>query len=131
MPVAEPLIENDAVCGVRIADQNGEPGMDIRASLTVVGDGPVGTVGRAIDAHFGVPPQFERSEWAVGCKMVVELPADSPLEPGAVFHTLGFPEPEIFGFLYVHPDRVASVGIFVPSWFQSPLRTSYRYLQHF
>ncbi|HLP78587.1 MAG TPA: 4Fe-4S dicluster domain-containing protein, partial [Candidatus Paceibacterota bacterium] len=38
--------------------------------------------------------------------------------------------PEIFGFLYVHPDRVASLGIFVPSWFDSPARTAYRYLQH-
>ncbi len=38
--------------------------------------------------------------------------------------------PEIFGFLYVHPDRVASLGIFVPSWFDSPVRTAYRYLQH-
>ena len=31
------------------------PGMDIRAALTVVGDGPVGAVGRGIDAHFGLP----------------------------------------------------------------------------
>ena len=30
----------------------------------------------------------------------------------------------------VHPDRVASVGIFVPSWFDSPVRNAYRYLQH-
>src|SRR5208283_5717683 len=29
-----------------------------------------------------------------------------------------------------HPDRVASLGIFVPSWFDSPVRTAYRYLQH-
>ena len=48
-----------------------------------------------------------------------------------MFHTFGYPEPEIFGFFYVHPDRVATVGIFVPSWFASPVRTSYRYLQHF
>ena len=52
------------------------------------------------------------------------------LKPGTVLHTFGFPEPEIFGFLYVHPDRVASLGIFVPSWFDSPMRTTYRYLQH-
>ena len=50
-------------------------------------------------------------------KMVVDLPETSSLEPGTVFHTFGYPEPEIFGFLYVHPERVASVGIFVPSWF--------------
>jgi electron-transferring-flavoprotein dehydrogenase len=63
-------------------------------------------------------------------KFVVELPENSKLPPGTVLHTLGFPEPEIFGFLYVHPDRIASLGIFVPSWFDSPVRTAYQYLQH-
>jgi electron-transferring-flavoprotein dehydrogenase len=131
MPVAEPLIEKGAVVGVRLADQNGEPGMDIRAALTVVADGPVGPVGRRLDEHFGVPPDFERNDWAVGSKMVVELPSDCPLAPGTVYHTIGFPEPDIFGFFYVHPGNLASVGIFVPSWFDSPVRTSYRYLQHY
>jgi electron-transferring-flavoprotein dehydrogenase len=64
-------------------------------------------------------------------KMVIELPEDSTLEPGTVWHTFGYPEPEIFGFLYVHPDRLVSVGIFVPSWMGDPSRTSYRYLQHY
>jgi electron-transferring-flavoprotein dehydrogenase len=64
-------------------------------------------------------------------KMVVDLPEGSTLKPGTVFHTFGYPEPEIFGFLYVHPGNVATAGIFVPSWFRSPMRTSYRYLQHF
>jgi electron-transferring-flavoprotein dehydrogenase len=31
----------------------------------------------------------------------------------------------------VHPERLASLGIFIPSWFGSPVRTAYRYLQHF
>jgi len=141
MPVAEPLIEGDAVAGVRLADQGTDlqghpeggftPGMDLRAALTVVGDGPVGAVGRKIDAHIGMPQGHESREWALGMKMVIELREDSGLEPGTVLHTIGFPEPEIFGFLYVHPERLASVGIFVPSWFRSPVRTAYRYLQHF
>ncbi|HVN22253.1 MAG TPA: hypothetical protein VMU05_25930 [Dongiaceae bacterium] len=141
MPVSEPLIENNAVCGVRLTDQgvglDGPPsdgfmpGMDVRAALTVVADGPVGAVGRKLDEHFGLPKGHEHREWALGMKMVLELREDSGLEPGSVLHTLGFPEPEIFGFLYVHPDRLASVGIFIPSWFRSPVRTAYRYLQHF
>ena len=141
MPVSEPLIENEAVCGVRLVDQgvnlDGTPGagfmrgMDVRAALTVVADGPVGAVGRKLDAHFGFPLGHEQREWALGMKMVIELREDCELAPGTVLHTLGFPEPEIFGFLYVHPDRLASVGIFVPSWFRSPVRTGYRYLQHF
>jgi electron-transferring-flavoprotein dehydrogenase len=140
-PVAGPLIENDAVRGVRLADQGTDlkgtpeagflPGMDVRAPLTVVGDGPVGAVGRQIDAHFGLPPGNHQQEWALGMKMVVELREDCELETGTVIHTFGFPEPEIFGFLYVHPERLASVGIFIPSWFRSPVRTAYRYLQHF
>ncbi len=105
--------------------------MDLHAALTVVGDGPVGAVGRKIDAQLGKPAGHESREWALGMKMVIELREDSGLEPGTVLHTIGFPEPEIFGFLYVHPDRLASVGIFIPSWFRSPVRTAYRYLQHF
>ena len=145
MPVSEPIIEptneGDAVRGIRLTDQGvgldgtpGEgfmPGMDIRAALTVVADGPVGAVGRQLDSHFGLPPGHQQREWALGMKMVVELRENSGLEPGTVLHTLGFPEPEIFGFLYVHPERLASVGIFIPSWLRSPVRTAYRYLQHY
>jgi electron-transferring-flavoprotein dehydrogenase len=140
MPVSEALIEGDAVVGVRLLDQGVDsqgnpadgymPGMDVRAALTVVGDGPVGPVGRRLDEHFGMPEGHHQRDWAVGMKMVVDLPENCPLEPGTVFHTIGYPEPEIFGFLYVYPGRVASLGIFVPTWFDSPVRTSYRYLQH-
>jgi electron-transferring-flavoprotein dehydrogenase len=140
MPVGEPLIENDAVVGVRLVDQGTDlagnptdaylPGMDVRAALTVVGDGPVGPVGRKLDEHFGMPEGHHQRDWAVGMKIVVDLPKGCRLQPGTVFHTIGYPEPEIFGFLYVYPGNVASLGIFVPSWFDSPVRTSYRYLQH-
>ena len=140
MPVAEPLVEDDRVVGVRLADQGVDrsgspedaymPGMDIRAPLTVVGDGAVGPIGQKLDEHFGMPEGHHTRDWAVGMKMVVDLPPDCELKAGTVIHTLGFPEPEIFGFLYVYPDNVASFGVFVPSWFDSPARTSYRYLQH-
>ena len=141
MPAGKALIGDGSVRGIRLVDQgvdrNGNPdagftpGMDIRAALTVVGDGPVGAVSRDIDASIGMPPGNDLREWAVGMKFVIELRPDVELQPGTVIHTFGFPEPEIFGFLYVHPGGVASVGIFVPSWFDCPVRTSYRYLQHY
>jgi electron-transferring-flavoprotein dehydrogenase len=165
-PVSGPLFAGRAVKGLRLADQgvdkHGKPaegfmaGMDVRASLTVVGDGPVGAVGQEIDKRLGLPLGHARREWALGMKMVIELPPiesnpDAPdqhalaadgvltdagdngisLKPGTVLHTFGYPEPEIFGFLYVHPDRLVSVGIFVPSWMHDPSRTAYRYLQHY
>ncbi len=139
-PVQAPLFDGDKVSGIRLSDQGVDkkgnpdaafmPGMDIHADLTVVGDGPVGYVGQQLDDFFGLPENNERKDWAVGMKMVIDLPENTTLEPGTVLHTIGYPEPEIFGFLYVHPDRVASLGIFIPSWFDNPARTSYRYLQH-
>jgi electron-transferring-flavoprotein dehydrogenase len=141
-PVAAPLFNGQSVAGIRLADQGVDksgapleenlagfmPGMDIHAQLTVVGDGPVGSIGNALDQKFKTP---ERTDWALGMKFVIELPEDTEVVPGTVWHTFGYPEPEIFGFLYVHPDRLVSVGIFVPSWQSDPSRTCYRYLQHF
>jgi electron-transferring-flavoprotein dehydrogenase len=138
-PVSAPLREGKAVTGLRLADQGVDrfgcpadgymPGMDVRAKLTVVGDGPMGQVGRALNQD-----KDKARDWALGMKFVIELPEDSESEqlaPGTVWHTFGFPEPEIFGFMYVHPDRLVSVGIFVPSWMSDPSRTVYRYLQHY
>jgi electron-transferring-flavoprotein dehydrogenase len=165
-PVSGPLFDNRSVKGLRLADQGVDkhgapgdgfmPGMDVKARLTVVGDGPVGAIGQALDDRFGLPAGHAHTEWALGMKMLIELPpdpsnphsvdkgalssdgvidshdtADAPLQSGTVWHTIGFPEPGIFGFLYVHPDNLVSVGIFVPSWLQDTPRTAYRYLQHF
>jgi electron-transferring-flavoprotein dehydrogenase len=151
-PISAPLFANRTVTGLRLADQGVDkhgapadgymPGMDVRARLTVVGDGAVGPVGQAIDQRLGMPEGHARRDWAMGMKFVIELPPDesamsdtgeqpSSLQPGTVWHTFGYPEPEIFGFLYVHPNRLVSVGIFVPSWMGDPSRTAYRYLQHF
>jgi electron-transferring-flavoprotein dehydrogenase len=137
-PVSSPLRDGEAVSGLRLADQGVDkfgypgdgymPGMDVHARLTVVGDGPVGQVGRALNK------QDSPRDWALGMKFVIELPEDSDgqgLVPGTVWHTFGYPEPEIFGFMYVHPGRLVSVGIFVPSWMGDPSRTVYRYLQHY
>ena len=139
-PVAGPIFDGERVVGVRMADQGVEkdgaqtdaymPGMDVKARLTVVADGPVGAVGRALDERFGVPKGHARNDWGVGMKAVVQLPDSCKLEPGTIIHTLGFPEPEIFGFFYVHPNRTASMGIFVAPWQDTPVRTTYRYLQH-
>jgi electron-transferring-flavoprotein dehydrogenase len=165
-PVSGPLFAGNSVVGLRLADQGVNqdgiptdgfmPGLDVRAHMTVVGDGPVGAVGQAIDQKLGLPPGRVQREWALGMKMVIELPphpsnsdapkesafvadrmlkekdtTSEPLEPGTVWHTFGYPEPEIFGFLYVHPDRLVSVGIFVPASLRDPSRTAYRYLQHY
>jgi electron-transferring-flavoprotein dehydrogenase len=91
MPASGALIENNGVSGVRLLDQGADlsgspakgfvPGMDVRAALTIVGDGPVGSVGRGLDKHFGLPEGHEIREWALGMKMVIELREDCSLKP--------------------------------------------------
>ncbi|MFC1584703.1 4Fe-4S ferredoxin [Fibrobacterota bacterium] len=140
MPAGSAIIEDGSIKGIRLVDQGTDkygkpesgymPGMDIYAAITVVGDGPVGSVGQSLNRHFGFPEGKHQRDWAVGMKAVVDLSPECSLEPGAVIHTLGFPEPEIFGFLYGLPEGKASLGIFVPSWFDNPVRNCYRYLQH-
>ncbi len=141
-PVEEVLFDDDdvSVQGVRLCDQgvnkdgtptdNYMPGMDIHAKLTVLGDGPVGSVGRKLDEKIGLPAGHHRREWALGIKFVIDLPEDCDLATGTIWHTFGYPEPEIAGFLYVHPDNIATLGILIPSTMRSPVRTGYRYLQH-
>ncbi|RME93107.1 MAG: 4Fe-4S ferredoxin, partial [Verrucomicrobia bacterium] len=106
-PVEKALLRDGRVEGVQLVDQGvnarGEPeegfmpGMEVHAALTVVADGPVGAVGRQLDEALGLPEGHHARDWAVGMKFVVDLPEDTPLQPGTVFHTFGFPEPEIFG----------------------------------
>jgi hypothetical protein len=78
------------------------PGMDIRAALTVVAMARSAPMGRDIDRRIRPARRHDQREWAVGMKFVV-IARGHDLEPGTVLHTFGFPEPEIFGFLYVHP----------------------------
>jgi len=73
MPVQEALIDDERVIGIRLTDQGVDkdglpeasfmPGMDVHAALTVVGDGPVGVVGRQLDTEFGLPEGHYRV-WA-------------------------------------------------------------------
>jgi hypothetical protein len=50
------------------------------------------------------------------------------LEPGTVFHTFGYPEPEIFGFFYVHPGPRGHGRHFRAFVVPQPHAHVYRYL---
>ena len=97
------------------------PGMDVRAALTVVGDGPVGAVGQQLDAQFGLPDGHHQREWAVGMKMVVDLPedVDARTRHGAPHVRLSRSRRSSASSTCI-PDRVASLGIFVPVVVRQP-----------
>ncbi len=92
--------ENDAVIGVRTGDKgidkegkrkaNFEPGVDLRAKVTVLGEGPRGSLTKQLVQRLGLDEGREPQVYSIGVKELWELP-DDRYPAGRVTHTLGFP----------------------------------------
>jgi len=121
-PAAELLCEEERVVGIRQRDhgidhqggrrENYQPGADVRARVTILGEGPRGSLTRQLVNRFhldGLNPQV----YAVGVKELWLVPGSSELA-GRVIHTLGYPLPsETYGggFIYYMGDDLVAVGL--------------------
>jgi electron-transferring-flavoprotein dehydrogenase len=124
-PGEDLLWEGERVAGVRTADRGldrrGEPragftpGADIRAKVTVLGEGSRGSLTKALVGRLGIDgpnPQI----YGTGIKEVWEVPPGR-IEPGEVYHTAGWPLPSSHyggGWIYGMPENRVSIG-FVPA----------------
>jgi electron-transferring-flavoprotein dehydrogenase len=132
-PAARALVEDGRVVGVRTGDRgvsregekkaNYEPGVDVRAQVVVLGEGPRGTLVKQLDAGFdlwrGKNPQL----YAIGLKEIWDVPSGR-IEPGEVIHTLGWPLGfDTFGggFLYGMQNDQVIVGLVVGLDYENPL----------
>jgi electron-transferring-flavoprotein dehydrogenase len=121
----EVLMDGRRVLGVRTGDKgvdrrgrpkgNFEPGMDIRARLTIFAEGARGSLTmqliRTLELDRGRNPQV----YAAGVKEVWEVPKQKEAR-GWVVHTLGWPlRSEEFGggFIYNMPDGMVSIGLVI------------------
>ena len=123
--------EAKRVVGVRTGDKgvgrngqrkpNFEPGIDIRAKVTILGEGARGSLCKQMFAELemhGRQPQV----YAIGVKELWEIPAGR-LQPGAVIHTMGWPlKREEFGggFLYQLSATELIVGLVVGLDYHDP-----------
>src|SRR5213075_2364624 len=124
--------ENGRVAGVRIGDKgidklghpkpNYEPGVDVRAKMTILAEGPRGTLTKQLammfDLYAGKNPQV----YSVGVKELWQLP-DDRFAPGTVIHTLGWPlDMDTFGggFIYGMKDRIVDIGLVVGLDYRNP-----------
>src|ERR1700754_5182495 len=92
--------ENDSVVGVRTGDKgidkegkqkaNFEPGVDLRAKVTVLGEGPRGSLTKQLVERLGLAEGRDPQVYSIGVKELWELP-DDRYPAGRVTHTLGFP----------------------------------------
>jgi electron-transferring-flavoprotein dehydrogenase len=132
-PAAQALVENGRVVGVRTGDKgishtgqkkaNYEPGVDIRAQVVVLGEGPRGTLVKQLDAQLDLWKGRNPQIYAIGLKEVWDLPPGR-VEPGSVVHTLGWPLGfDTFGgsFLYGMQNDQMIVGLVVGLDYKNPL----------
>lgn len=144
-PGASLLIEDGAVVGVRTGDKgidkhgnkkpNFEAGIDIRAKVTVLGEGPRGSITKQIVKQWqmdGLNPQI----YAIGVKEVWEVP-EGNYSTGKVIHTMGFPlKSETFGggFIYGMAGNRVSIGFVVGLDYRDPFLDPHnefqKYKQH-
>ena len=132
-PAVQALVEDGRVVGVRTGDRgvshtgakkaNYEPGVDIRAQVTVLGEGPRGTLAKQLDERLGLSEGKNPQIYALGLKEIWELPPGR-MEPGQVIHTLGWPLGfDTFGggFFYGMQGNQAIVGLVVGLDYKNPL----------
>ena len=130
---SELLMEGDRVVGVRTGDRGTgrhgekrptfEPGVDIRAKVTILADGVRGNLTKQLMRRSRVTVGNQPQQFAIGIKELWDVPAGR-LPAGTVMHTLGYPlDQKEFGggFTYAMSDTRLSVGFVVGLDYEDPM----------
>jgi electron-transferring-flavoprotein dehydrogenase len=129
---AQPLVEDGRVVGVRCQDRGVgkdgapgpgfEPGIDIRAKLTILGEGPRGTLTKVLTKRFELDRDRGAQVYAIGIKEIWQMPAGST-PAGRVVHTMGWPlDARTFGggFAYTMGGDMVDLGLVVGLDYEDP-----------
>ncbi|HEX8473756.1 MAG TPA: electron transfer flavoprotein-ubiquinone oxidoreductase [Pyrinomonadaceae bacterium] len=143
-PGAEMLYdERDAVVGVRTGDKgidregkpkaNFEPGVDLHAKVTVLGEGPRGSLVKSLSQRLNLNEGREPQVYSLGIKELWELP-DDRYPAGRVTHTLGYPsDAQTYGggWIYGMQNRVLNIGYVTGLDYRDPLLDPHAEFQRF
>ena len=143
-PAAELLYdENDAVIGVRTGDKgidkdgkqkaNFEPGVDLLAKVTVLGEGSRGSLTKQLVARLGLDSGKEEQVFSIGVKELWEVPRGNFTE-GMVVHTLGFPSDSRTyggGWIYGMKNDTVSIGYVTGLDYEDPMIDPHAEFQKF
>src|SRR5918911_1601357 len=143
-PGAEMLYdEHDRVVGVRTGDKgldkegkpkaNFEPGVDLLAKVTVLGEGPRGSLTKQLSERLNLNEGREPQVYSVGIKELWELP-DDRYPAGRVTHTLGYPSDAHTyggGWIYGMQNRVVNLGYVTGLDYRDPLLDPHAEFQRF
>ena len=132
--------DEKTIIGVRTGDKgigkdlapkaNFEPGIDILAKVTVFGEGPRGSLLRAISKKLPIFEGKMPQVFETGIKEVIELPPDNYFSRGRVndIHTFGYPlglSTHGGGFIYEMKNNRVSLGLIVALGYEDPMLDLY------
>ena len=142
-PASEVLLDGDKVIGIRTGDKgiskegkkkgNYEPGVDIVAKVTVLGEGSHGSLTKKLKPRLKLDIDSNPQVYAIGVKEIWELPKGR-VKTGHVFHTIGFPmDNKTFGggWIYHMKDNLLDIGLVVGLDYENPLLDPHAELQKF
>jgi electron-transferring-flavoprotein dehydrogenase len=140
---ADLIIENDRLAGVRTGDKgidkhggkkgNFEPGIDVRAKITILAEGARGSLTKKLVKKFKLDEGRNPQVYAAGVKEVWDV-AKERNTGGRVIHTMGWPlRNEEFGggFIYNMADGRVSIGFVVGLDYLDPHLDPHQRFQQF
>jgi len=142
-PGAEMLYDGNSVIGVRTGDKgtdktgkpkpNFEPGVDITAKITVLGEGVRGSLTKQLIPRLNLDSDSDPQVYSVGIKELWEVP-DDRFAAGSVIHTMGWPlDSKTFGgsWVYGMRDRIIDIGLAVGLDYRDPAIDPHHEFQRF
>ena len=131
-PASKLIYEGDNVVGVQTGDMgidaNGElkpgnePGIEIRAKYTILGEGCRGHLGKEVIEKFNLSKDKDPQHYGIGFKEVWKLQEDKH-EEGLVIHTNGWPtstDTPAGSYFYHGENKEAYIGFVVPLDYKNP-----------
>jgi electron-transferring-flavoprotein dehydrogenase len=131
-PASKLLYEGDKVVGVQTGDMGinakgelkpaNEPGIEIRAKYTILGEGCRGHLGKEIIEKFDLSKDKDPQHYGIGFKEVWKL-QDNKHEEGLVIHTNGWPtetDTPAGSYFYHGENKEAYIGFVVPLDYKNP-----------
>src|SRR6187399_473843 len=131
-PGVEMLMDGNRVAGVRTGDKgidkegnrksNYEPGIDIRAKITILAEGARGSLTKQLVRQLKLDEGRNPQVYAIGVKEIWDVPSERNSR-GWVIHTMGWPlRSDEFGggFIYNMADGKVSIGLVIGLDYHDP-----------
>jgi electron-transferring-flavoprotein dehydrogenase len=142
-PAADLIEENGRIAGVVTGDMgveksgqpgpNFQPGMALRASYTLFGEGCRGSLAKRLMARFRLRDGVDPQTYAIGVKELWEVPPANH-QSGLVVHTVGWPlDWRTYGgsFIYHFGANLISYGFVVGLDYRNPWLSPFDEMQRF